>query len=63
MNEKYFSVLAMCTFCFQKWFASVLPETSLFKLECPKCHRQNSFASFIPDEYLKEWNEKKELMQ
>jgi len=46
-----FNVLAMCLKCKHRWVGNVMPETSLFKLECPKCGKQDSFASFMPADY------------
>jgi hypothetical protein len=50
-----FSALAMCLDCKKRWVAGVPAETSLFMLECPECHEQNSFASILPSEYLGEF--------
>lgn len=47
-----FAALAMCLSCQYRWVAGVPKDTSLFKLECPSCHEQNSFASVLPSEYL-----------
>lgn len=68
-NKPHFNVLAMCvseeyddvTFdtrvCGHRWIGTVVARTSLFKLECPKCGQQDSFASFIPGDYLEEFKE------
>lgn len=68
-NKPHFNVLAMCVStkfddvhfdtetCGYRWIGTVISGTSLFGLECPKCGRQNSFASFIPDDYLAEFRE------
>jgi hypothetical protein len=50
-----FSALALCLSCQKRWTAGVPKDTSLFKLECPDCHDQNSFASILPSEYLEEF--------
>lgn len=52
-----FTVLAMCCAhpCNFRWVAGVPKETSLFRLECPNCHAQDSFASILPGEYLHEF--------
>lgn len=62
-KRPHYAVMAMClqASCQHRWFATVLARTSLFKLECPKCGAQNSFASFLPQDYLEEHaSEKKE---
>lgn len=51
MSETH-TVLVLCVVCRYKWVGNVLTRTSLFKLECPRCGEFNSFASFIPPEYL-----------
>lgn len=51
--KPHFGVLAICLVCLHKWICSVVADTSLFALECPQCHDHDSYASFIPDEYLK----------
>lgn len=52
MSDKpWFTIIAMCVECKFRWIGSVEASTSLFKLECPNCHMQDSFASFIPQEY------------
>lgn len=48
-----FAALAMCMECQYKWIAHIPPSTSLFKLECPQCGEQDSFASVLPMEYIK----------
>ena len=59
----HFNVMALCLsqssnqeVCHNKWIATVVSGTSLFKLECPKCGAFNSFASFLPDEYSEQFN-------
>lgn len=67
-NQPHFNVLALCLevercivtggtykMCGHRWIGTVVSKTSLFKLECPKCGAQNSFASFIPHDYLQEF--------
>lgn len=51
-KEYLFCALAMCMACLHRWVAGVPAETSLFKLECPTCGEQDSFASVLPSEYL-----------
>ena len=63
-KDNLFAVLALCLEasenesmdylepCFHRWVAGVPKKTSLFKLECPSCGAQNSFASILPSEYL-----------
>ncbi len=54
-KEYLFAALAICLSCQHRWVAGVPKNTSLFKLECPKCHVQDSFASVLPSEYLSEF--------
>lgn len=60
-GEFLFAALAMCVeqvageVCFHRWIAGVPKDTSLFRLECPGCGAQNSFASILPSEYLGEF--------
>jgi hypothetical protein len=62
-NKPHFNVMAICmapstckheSLCLHRWIGTVMANTSLFKLECPKCGAQNSFASFLPLDYLSE---------
>lgn len=53
--KPHFNGLAMCVACKKRWIATVVKDTSLFKLECPECGDQDSFFSFLPDEYLEEF--------
>jgi len=53
MPVEKFVILALCISCRHRWIGTVESSTSLFKLQCPKCDEQNSFASFIPPEYLR----------
>ena len=48
----WFNVMALCLGCKHKWIGTVECRTSLFKLECPKCGAFDSFASFIPDQWI-----------
>jgi len=50
-----YTVAAVCVRCFHRWIGSVLARTSLFGLECPECHMQESFASFLPEGYMEEF--------
>jgi len=50
--KKQFALVAICLDCHHKWICSVIAHTSLLKLECPKCYKNNSFASFLPRDYL-----------
>ena len=50
----HFNVMALCIsrssnqeVCLNKWVATVISGTCLFKLECPKCGAFNSFVSFL----------------
>lgn len=49
--EAWWNAFALCLACGHKWLALVEVRTSLFKLECPECKKQNSFASLVPPEY------------
>lgn len=51
-DPAWFNVMALCLNCHYKWIGSVEAKTSLFTLECPGCGADNSFASFLPDDYL-----------
>ena len=51
-RKPHFSVMALCLSCHHKWIGTVLPETSLFGLECPKCNTRHSFASLLTDDYV-----------
>ena len=51
------NVFALCLACWNRWIGTVVVRTSFFKLECPACKERESFASFIPDEYLEEHSE------
>lgn len=53
-NLPHFNIMALCLSCSHRWIGLVVARTSLFQLECPRCGAQNSFATFIPDEYLEE---------
>ena len=52
-KHSHFSAMALCLECNKRWIAGVTEQNSLFTLECPKCHAQNSFGSIIPQEYMK----------
>lgn len=58
-DELYFNVIALCLVCTGKWIGTVKATASLFQLECPHCKEFDSFASFIPDEYLEQFGEGK----
>ena len=47
----WFNVLALCLTCHTRWVGTVHFQTPLFALGCPGCNAQNSFVSFIPNEY------------
>lgn len=53
---QHFNVIIMCLPCSHRWVGMVECQTSLFRLECPDCGAQDSFASFIPDEYLEDFS-------
>jgi len=52
--KTHYAIIILCLACRFRWFGTVAQNTSLFKLECPQCREQDSFASFLPDEYLDE---------
>lgn len=54
-NQPHYNVLALCLECNHKWIGTVPARAKLFELECSQCETQNSFASFLPDEYLEEF--------
>lgn len=70
-GEYLFAALAMCVaekyddvemdtrLCLHRWVAGVPKNTSLFKLECPECHAQDSFATILPSEYLEHFGVKR----
>lgn len=51
-NKPHWTLLALCLCCKKTWVATVMAETELFSLECPNCGGQDSFASFVPLDYL-----------
>lgn len=55
--DPHFNVFAMCTKCTHRWIGTVHYKTSLFKLECPQCHQQESFASIIPIDYASSFDD------
>lgn len=71
-GEYLFAALAMCMawrypyeeseeLCLNRWVAGVPKDTSLFRLQCPKCGGQNSFATVLPSEYMENFGiQKKE---
>lgn len=59
MSEKWDAFGVYQGMCGQRWIVGVTKETSLFKLECPSCHVQDSFASILPSEYLGEFGVEK----
>lgn len=65
-GEYLFAALAMCVevkhdghMCLHRWVAGVPKNTSLFKLECPECHAQDSFATILPSEYMEHFGVKR----
>lgn len=59
MNVEYDDIEFDTSTCGYRWVAGVPKDTSLFKLECPRCGAQNSFASVLPSEYLSEFGVEK----
>lgn len=50
-QQSIFVCLALCLECQTRWVAGITDnKTPLFQLECPSCHKQNSFATIIPSE-------------
>lgn len=56
--QPHWTLMAMCLSCKKTWVATVPAHTELFGLECPLCAEQNSFASFVPIDYLEESRKK-----
>lgn len=52
--KTHYVAFAMCIPCLNRWIATFTKDTNLFKLECRACGATESFASFVPDGYLKE---------
>jgi hypothetical protein len=47
--------LAMCICCFSRWKGRAAVCVNMFTLECPFCHKQDSFCTILPDYfYIKE---------
>lgn len=59
MSEKWDGLGEYQGICGHRWVAGIPKDTSLFKLECPSCHEQNSFASILPNEYLSDFGVEK----
>lgn len=51
-KKAHYPILAMCIACKHRWIGIVVAATSLFRLECPTCGAQDSFASFLPIDYM-----------
>jgi hypothetical protein len=53
-HEPHFNYWVLCVAknhgkpCLHRWVATCHWETPLFKLQCPRCERQSSFAVPIP---------------
>lgn len=62
-KTKTYVVFSLCMNCFCRWIGHVKIDTSLFKLECPKCGVQDSFASFVPDSYLEDLEDREDNEQ
>lgn len=54
-NEPHFVLAVLCVPCSHRWIGVTHHTTSLFKLECPSCGAQESFASILPPEYLNQF--------
>lgn len=48
---------ALCLGCMNRWYATAPIEVNVFKLECPECGECDSFASIMPEHYLKMWED------
>ena len=57
-TENWYMGFALCVSCFHRWMASVTVNVNLTRLECPQCHKQTSFFSFLSPEYAKEFIER-----
>lgn len=51
-NKRHWVFSAMCRTCMYAWVAVVPKDTNIFKLECKHCGDFNSFASYIPSDFL-----------
>jgi len=53
-NKPHFVVAVLCVKCTYKWIGTIPEQTPLFSLECPRCHAQDSFPCFLPDDFIEE---------
>lgn len=53
-NQKKYMVTAICLICQKRWIEAVTHNTAIFKLPCPSCKSRESYASFVPYEFLRE---------
>lgn len=47
-----FVAMCLCLECHGTWMGCFNIKMSLFKLRCPHCQKQRSFASVIPREFM-----------
>lgn len=47
-----FVAMCLCLECQGTWMGCFAIKVSLFKLRCPHCHKQKSFASVVPREFM-----------
>ncbi len=50
--QPHYAVAVFCVICLHRWLGLVVKETNIFQLECPSCKSQDSYACFLPQEYL-----------
>ncbi len=53
-ENTHYAVACMCLPCSHRWMGVMPKEANLFTLECPICQAQESFGTFLPNEYLEE---------
>jgi len=53
-TQPYWTIFILCLPCLHRWIGAVTKGTALTSLECPRCGKSNSFASFLPADYIDE---------
>lgn len=48
-------VSVLCLACLNRWVAGLEFRESVFDLECTECKTKDSFASFLPENYLEQF--------
>jgi len=54
-KRKRYAVAAFCMICNSTWIGTVFGKTNILELKCPRCGECDSFASFLPDDFMKEF--------